>query len=105
MATKKATFIDVELEWAEQQLVSWKKYVDDNPIHKLKDRIKMKMTSNGGSIPMVIASIEQQGKFLQETMKNYLMLLREVDTMREAEAKKVELVRGDEELSPHELGE
>jgi len=87
---KKTTFIDIELEWAEQQLKSWKEYVDANPIHTLKDRIEKKPTSRGGYIPMVIASIEQQGKFIQETMKNYLALLKEVDNMRAVEEAKKE---------------
>ena len=39
---------------------------------------------------MVIASIEAQGKFVQETMKNYLQLLKEVDAMREKEESKKE---------------
>ena len=42
---------------------------------------------------MVIASIESQGKFIQETMKNYLALLEVVDKLREKEDAKVE-VRG-----------
>jgi hypothetical protein len=42
---------------------------------------------------MVIASIEAQGKFIQETMKNYLALLEVVDKLREKEESKVE-VRG-----------
>lgn len=94
---KKQTFIDVELEWAEQQLATWKLYVDANPLNTLKDRIEMKPTARGGVIPMVVASIEQQGKFLQETMKNYLALLKEVDLMREKEAAKIE-IRGKTEL-------
>lgn len=95
---KKSIFIEAELEWAEQQLSTWKQYVDANPLHELKDRIEMKPTARGGVIPMVIASIEQQGKFLQDTMKNYLALLKEVDIMRAAEEAKVE-VRGKGELS------
>lgn len=87
---KKTTYIDIELQWAEEQLKSWKAYVDSNPIHKLTDRIEWKPTSRGGTMPMVIASIEQQGKFIQETMKNYLALLREVDAMREKEEAKIE---------------
>lgn len=106
MATskKKSTFIDVELEWAEEQLATWKAYVDANPFHELKDRISYKETKTGGLIPMVVASIEQQGKFLQETMKNYLALLKEVDAMREKEASKLS-VMGDHTLSPMESGE
>ena len=98
MAVRKTTYIDVELDWAETQLASWKQYVDANPLHTLEDRIKWKETKAGGAMPMVIASIEAQGKFIQETMKNYLALLKEVDVMREKqEAKKVE-TRGGQEL-------
>ena len=98
MAVRKTTYIDVELDWAETQLASWKQYVDANPLHELEDRIKWKETKAGGAMPMVIASIESQGKFVQETMKNYLSLLKEVDVMREKqEAKKVE-TRGGAEL-------
>ena len=99
MATiKKTTFINTELEWAEQQLTSWKAYVDANPLHELKDRIEWKPTARGGTMPMVIASIEAQGKFIQETMKNYLALLEVVDKLRKVEEAKVE-VRGNGEMS------
>jgi hypothetical protein len=97
-ATNKTTYISVELDWAEQQLQSWKAYVDANPLHELKDRIEWKPTSKGGMLPMVIASIEAQGKFIQETMKNYLALLEVVEKLREKEEAKVE-VRGKGELS------
>lgn len=96
-APKKTTYINTELDWAEQQLASWKQYVDANPLHELKDRIEWKPTAKGGMLPMVIASIESQGKFIQETMKNYLALLEVVDKLREKEESKVE-VRGNTEL-------
>lgn len=92
-AIKKTTYINTELEWAEQQLQSWRAYVDANPMHELKDRIEWKPTAKGGVMPMVVASIEAQGKFIQETMKNYLALLEVVDKLREKEEAKVE-VRG-----------
>lgn len=95
---KSNTYINTELEWAEEQLVTWKAYVDMNPLHELKDRIEWKPTSKGGAMPMVIASIEQQGKFIQDTMKNYLTLLEVVDKLREREEKKLEL-RGDSEVN------
>ena len=98
MAVKKNTYIDVELDWAEQQLSSWKEYVDANPLHTLKDRIEWKPTAKGGMLPMVIASIESQGKFVQETMKNYLALLEQVDKLREKEEAKTVPVRGDVQL-------
>jgi hypothetical protein len=98
MAVRKTTYIDVELDWAETQLASWKQYVDANPLHELKDRIEWKPTAKGGMLPMVIASIESQGKFVQETMKNYLALVEVVDKLRSMEEAKVE-VRGKGELS------
>lgn len=105
MATRKTNFIEIELQWAEEQLASWRKYVDDNPIHKLKDRIEYKTTKAGGVMPMVIASIETQGKFIQETIKNYLSLLKEVDIMREKEEAKKVASRGDKDVSLFETGE
>jgi len=101
MALTKTTYIDVELKWAEEQLISWKAYVDANPLHTLKDRIEYKPTAKGGLMPMVIASIEAQGKFVQETMKNYLALLKEVDAMREKEVAKKE-ARGNASV-PHRM--
>jgi hypothetical protein len=95
--TTKTTFINAELDWAEEQLTSWKAYVDANPLHTLKDRIEWKPTAKGGMLPMVIASIEAQGKFIQETMKNYLALLEVVDKLRKIEEAKIE-VRGKVEL-------
>ena len=88
MATtkKKTTFSEIELEWAEKQLQEWKEYVDSKPLSGLEDRMDYKETKNGGMVRTVIASIEAQGKFIQETMKNYLALLKEVDVMREKQA-------------------
>lgn len=104
MAAKKSVFTEAELEWAETQLLSWKAYVDNNPLHELKDRIEWKPTSKGGMLPMVIASIEAQGKFIQETMKNYLALLKEVEIMREKEEAKKIASRGDKDVSLFEEG-
>ena len=98
MAIKKTTYVNAVLDWAEEQLASWKQYVDANPMHTLKDRIEWKPTAKGGMLPMVIASIESQGKFIQETMKNYLALLEVVDKLREKEENKKVAVRGDAEL-------
>jgi len=88
MATKKNNYISTELDWAEEQLVTWRAYIDNNPLHELKDRIEYKPTARGGVMPMVISSIEQQGKFVQDTMKNYLSLLEIVEKLREKEEAK-----------------
>lgn len=102
MATKKNNYIEVELDWAEEQLASWKAYIDANPMHLLKDRKDMKETKTGGTIYQVVSRIEDQGKYLQETMKNYLALLKEVKLMRETEAVKKSNPRGEQALSPME---
>jgi hypothetical protein len=60
---KKTTYVNAELDWAEQQLASWKAYVDANPLHELKDRIEWKPTAKGGMLPMVIASIDNEELF------------------------------------------
>lgn len=98
MAAKREVYISAELSWAEEKLLEWREYIDDNPIQELKDRIEWKPTSKGGAMPMVIASIESQIKCLRDTMKEYLMLLEQVNKMREAESKKIE-TRGKSEIS------
>ncbi len=98
MALNKTTYINTELKWAEKQLKTWKTYVDANPLHELSDRMQNKETKSGGVITMVVATVEAQGKFLQETMKNYLALLEVVDKLREKEAEKKIAVRGDQDL-------
>jgi len=101
VTTNKTTYINTELDWAEEQLVSWKTYIDEHPLHTMVDRIEWKPTSKGGMIPMVIASIEAQGKFIQETMKNYLALLEVVDRLREKDEIKKE-ARGKADV-PHRM--
>lgn len=106
MATaKKNNYITAELDWSEEQLESWKAYIDANPLHEMKDRIEWKPTAKGGLLPMVIASIEAQGKFIQETMKNYLALLDVVNRLREQEEAKKTEARGRQEVTPFESGE
>jgi hypothetical protein len=99
MAAKKAnSYISAELDWAEAKLLEWRMYIDNNPIHELKDRMDYKEMKNGGMMRTVTASIEQQIKSVQDTMKNYLALLEVVDKLREREEQKVQL-RGDAEVN------
>jgi hypothetical protein len=98
MANKKQTYVSAELEWAESKLAEWRAYIDNNPINTLKDRIEWKPTSKGGTMPMVIASIESQIKSLRDTMKEYLALLDVVDKLREKEEAKQE-ARGSQEIN------
>ena len=90
MAIKKNKYINVELEFAEEQLKSWELYVKANPYESLKDRIEWKATKGGGVMPMVIASIESQHKNIRDTVKDYLAMLEVVNKLRgdEEEAQK-----------------
>jgi len=101
MAVKKNTYSEVELDWAESQLASWKKFIDDHPVHEMKDRIEWKPTSKGGMLPMVISSIETQIKSITELMQKYLLLLKEVDAMREIQEKPQEAKAGGD--IPHRM--
>lgn len=104
MAVKKSVYVEAELEWAETQLQQWKDYVDAKPLATLTDRLGNKPTKNGGMMPYIISSIEQQGKFLQDTMEKYLKLLSEVNKMRTLEEEKKIKARGIDNLSPLEDG-
>lgn len=104
MAVAKKLFVGAELEWAEKQLSEWKDYIDSHPLAALKDREGQKTTLKGGIIPYTIASVEQQGKFIQDTLKMYLLLLKEVDMMRSMEEDKKIKARGVDSLSPMEDG-
>ena len=85
----KTNYIGTELDWAETKLAQWQEYIDANPIHLLMDRTEIEETKTGTRVK-VIATIETQGKYIQEMMKNYLSLLAEVDKLREVEEKKKE---------------
>jgi uncharacterized protein YlxP (DUF503 family) len=101
MALTKTTYINTELNWAEEQLHSWRAYIDNHPLDEMTDRIEWKPTAKGGAIPMVIASVEAQGKFVQETMKNYLALLEVVERLRTLEEAKKQ-ARGSSSV-PHRM--
>ena len=96
----KINYIGAELDWAETKLQQWQEYIDDNPIHLLLDRTEIEETRSGTKVK-VIATIETQGKYIQEMMKNYLSLLGEVDKLREVEEQKQE-ARGRGEV-PHRM--
>lgn len=103
MANKKTSFINAELDFAEQELSRWKKYLEDNPMDKLQDRWGKKEMPKGGVAMVVVASVEDQIRAIHATMSKYLELLAVVDNLREKEAVK-QLKRGGMDLSPNESG-
>lgn len=104
MPTKKV-YINAELEWAEQQLQSWKSYIDSNPIHELTERVVYKPSAKGGQMPVVAETVGQQIKTITELMAKYLSLLAVVNDLREKEEQKKIQSRGNLNLSPFETGD
>lgn len=86
----KNNYINTELSFAESQLESWRKYIEDNPINMLQDRWGKKEMPKGGHTWVVTATIEQQVKSIQDTLTRYLQLLEVVDKLREREEAKIE---------------
>ena len=103
--SKKNTYADMELEWLEMQAEQLRSYVDSNPIPKLIDRVQYKETKNGGAIPMVVATIEQQITSIRNTLKDYALIVETISKLREKEEQKKLLTRGDADLNPFEQGE
>jgi hypothetical protein len=97
MAVKKNTFITAELDFAEQSLLEWRKYIETNPIDQVEDRWGKKEMPKGGYAWVVTATKEQQIKCVQDTLAKYLQLLEVVNNLREREEAKIE-VRGKVEL-------
>jgi hypothetical protein len=88
--SKKNNYISAELDFAEEQLETWKDYINANPIHKLEDRWGRKEMPKGGQTMVVTATREQQIKCVQDTLAKYLQLLEVVNNLREKEEIKIE---------------
>jgi len=99
MATKPNNYITAELNFAEQQLESWKEYIESNPINKVEDRWGKKEMPKGGYAWVVTASAEQQIKCIQDTLTKYLQLLDVVNNLREKDEAKKE-ARGTATVPP-----
>lgn len=105
MATKKVNYIEMELDWLESKAEELRAYCDANPLTGLVDRMAYKETRGGGSIPMCIATVEQQIKSIRETLQDYIKIIEAIEKLREKEEIKKTAIRGDQELSPLESGE
>lgn len=87
---KKSIYIEAELDFAEEQLTKWRQYIDENPYDKVEDRKELMKTKTGGAYYAVVQTKEAIQKALRDTMKEYLALLKEVNSMREVEEAKKE---------------
>jgi len=99
LATKKATYIDAELDYLEEKLQELKQYIDDRPLTTLTDRVGYRTDKNGVQIPYIIATIEAQRKDLTAARKEYAELVSFINDKREQEEKKQIQARGGKELN------
>lgn len=93
MATKNK-FTNIELDFAEEQLAIYKKWLDENPYDSFEDRVMWKETKSGGAIPIVASTKEAQQKNHRDTIKDYLAMIAIVEELREKEQKKKDLRKG-----------
>ena len=87
MATsKKNTYSTIaeELSWLENRAEEIRKYVDDNPYHLMKDRMREIMTKYGPG-EMVVQTVEQQQKAIRDSLKDYASLMEVIGKLREKE--------------------
>ena len=98
MATKKNSYVEFELDWLQDKANQLKAYVDNNPFHELVDRLAWKSTSNGGQMPLVVATIEAQIKSLTQALKDYAQIIEVIDKLREKEEQKT-VARGSQEVN------
>lgn len=95
MATKKTSYIEMDLEWLEGKAEELRSYCDAKPIAQLRDRIVDRK---------LMATIEQQVTSIRNTMQDYIKIIEAIDKLREKEETKKISTRGDQELSPLETG-
>lgn len=75
--------IQDEIKFLEAWMETTRTYIQENPMNQLTDRMIERPTGPGGRpIPTVVASIEQQARFLQETMNRYAEMLVTLDELR-----------------------
>lgn len=98
MAVKKNNYIGADLEFAEEQLETWARYIKANPIEKIKDRWGKKEMPKGGQTMVVTASAEQQIKCVQDTLAKYLQMLEVIDKLRAIDEVKKKAARGSSEV-------
>lgn len=94
MAVKKNSYITAELAFAEEQLQSWKQWLQDNPYNDIGDRKEVQLNKKtGGSFLTTVQTKEAIQKAHRDTLKEYLAMcevlekLRAVDEHKKKEAK------------------
>jgi len=96
---KKNIYITAELEFAEQQLASWKNWLISNPYETIVDRKEMQMNKKtGGSFMTTVQTKEAIQKAHRDTLKEYLAMAEVVERLRAADEIKKKSVKGGMEI-------
>ncbi len=95
MAVKKSSYISIELQFAEEQLASWKQWLQDNPYNDIGDRKEVQLNKKtGGSFLTTVQTKEAIQKAHRDTLKEYLAMCEVLDKLRAVEETKKKAARG-----------
>jgi len=87
MAVKKVnSYGNFDLYWLETKVTELRKYVDDNPIDDLTDRTDLRQMPNGGTLNVVVASVETQIKSIRDSLKDFTEMVEVIGKKRERDA-------------------
>jgi hypothetical protein len=82
----KQSYIIEDLEWLDAKLKSLRDYVDNNPFETLEDRLETVMSAKGTPVIKIIARKEDQIKEIRACLKEYIIMLADLNKLREARA-------------------
>jgi len=100
MATpKKNSYITAELDFAEAQLLSWKRWLEDNPYNDIGDRKEVQLNKKtGGSFLTTVQTKEAIQKAHRDTLKELLAMSEVLERLRAADDHKKKEVKGGGEI-------
>ena len=99
MATNKPSYISLELEYLEEKIAQLRAAIDNYDLTNLIDRYGPRAMPNGKIVDALVSSKEDQLKTVAFIMEKLPKLLQGLDDLREKEAKRKILTKGDVEIS------
>lgn len=96
---KKNSYVTVELQFAEEQLASWKQWLQDNSYNDIGDRKEVQLNKKtGGSFLTTVQTKEAIQKAHRDTLKEYLAMCEVLDRLRAVDEEKKKNVKGDGDI-------
>ena len=99
MATNKPSYISLELEYLEEKIAQLRAAIDNYDLTNLIDRYGPRAMPNGKIVDALVSSKEDQLKTVAFIMEKLPKLLQGLDDLREKEANRKILTKGDVEIS------